>query len=240
MSLSPERRARLALVISAHRAARRVLTPSSPSQVEEEIQTLSQVLAAKEKHLAEIKRKLGIGSLQELRENLARGWQEVTAMPAYVRGPRGPLWRAGRRAPPVWGGEWASERPGAPRRLLPAPHRAPAPPGPRGSASPRLRSSRPCWGPEGSREKHSLSSRDVTRQLARCVSPRYRRQPTERVRGGPDKGRGQTGSGAPGRPAPSRLCAPALCMLRAGGRGPPPIPCRFGHAALDVALSRFQ
>lgn len=76
MSLSPERRARLALVISAHRAARRVLTPSSPSQVEEEIQTLSQVLAAKEKHLAEIKRKLGIGSLQELRENLARAWQE--------------------------------------------------------------------------------------------------------------------------------------------------------------------
>lgn len=145
-------------------------------------------------------------------------------MPAYVRGPRGPLRRVGRRAPPVQGGEWASERPGAPRRLLPAPHRAPAPPGPRGSASPRLRSSRPCWGPEGSREKHSLSSRDVTRRLARCVSPRYRRQPTERVRGGPDKGRGQTGSGAPGRPAPSRLCAPALCMLRAGGRGPPPSP----------------
>nr|KAF6405828.1 tumor protein D52 [Rousettus aegyptiacus] len=55
------------------------------AKVEEEIQTLSQVLAAKEKHLAEIKRKLGIGSLQELRENLARGWQEVTAMPAYKK-----------------------------------------------------------------------------------------------------------------------------------------------------------
>lgn len=32
------------------------------TKVEEEIQTLSQVLAAKEKHLAEIKRKLGITS----------------------------------------------------------------------------------------------------------------------------------------------------------------------------------
>ncbi|KAF5926344.1 hypothetical protein HPG69_011475 [Diceros bicornis minor] len=48
-------------------------------KVEEEIQTLSQVLAAKEKHLAEIKRKLGINSLQELKQNLAKGWQDVTA-----------------------------------------------------------------------------------------------------------------------------------------------------------------
>lgn len=53
-------------------------------QVEEEIQTLSQVLAAKEKHLAEIKRKLGINSLQELKQNIAKGWQDVTATSAYV------------------------------------------------------------------------------------------------------------------------------------------------------------
>ncbi|XP_066234931.1 tumor protein D52 isoform X3 [Saccopteryx leptura] len=54
-------------------------------KVEEEIQTLSQVLAAKEKHLAEIKRKLGISSLQELKQNIAKGWQDVTATPAYKK-----------------------------------------------------------------------------------------------------------------------------------------------------------
>ncbi|OWK04199.1 TPD52 [Cervus elaphus hippelaphus] len=54
------------------------------AKVEEEIQTLSQVLAAKEKHLAEIKRKLGINSLQELKQNIAKGWQDVTATSAYV------------------------------------------------------------------------------------------------------------------------------------------------------------
>uniref|UniRef100_A0A2K5C8X7 Tumor protein D52 n=1 Tax=Aotus nancymaae TaxID=37293 RepID=A0A2K5C8X7_AOTNA len=52
------------------------------AKVEEEIQTLSQVLAAKEKHLAEIKRKLGINSLQELKQNIAKGWQDVTATSA--------------------------------------------------------------------------------------------------------------------------------------------------------------
>uniref|UniRef100_F1RX99 Tumor protein D52 n=1 Tax=Sus scrofa TaxID=9823 RepID=F1RX99_PIG len=55
------------------------------TKVEEEIQTLSQVLAAKEKHLAEIKRKLGINSLQELKQNLAKGWQDVTATSAYKK-----------------------------------------------------------------------------------------------------------------------------------------------------------
>ncbi|KAK7819532.1 hypothetical protein U0070_002636, partial [Myodes glareolus] len=54
------------------------------AKVEEEIQTLSQVLAAKEKHLAEIKRKLGISSLQEFKQNIAKGWQDVTATSAYV------------------------------------------------------------------------------------------------------------------------------------------------------------
>ncbi|XP_074052031.1 tumor protein D52 [Macrotis lagotis] len=55
------------------------------AKVEEEIQTLSQVLAAKEKHLAEIKRKLGINSLQELKQNIARGWQDMTATSAYKK-----------------------------------------------------------------------------------------------------------------------------------------------------------
>ncbi|KFO07372.1 Tumor protein D52, partial [Balearica regulorum gibbericeps] len=55
------------------------------AKVEEEIQTLSQVLAAKEKHLAEIKRKLGINSLQELRQNITKSWQDVTSTTAYKK-----------------------------------------------------------------------------------------------------------------------------------------------------------
>uniref|UniRef100_A0A8D0HR96 Tumor protein D52 n=1 Tax=Sphenodon punctatus TaxID=8508 RepID=A0A8D0HR96_SPHPU len=55
------------------------------AKVEEEIQTLSQVLAAKERHLAEIKRKLGINSLQELRQNISKGWQDMTSTSAYKK-----------------------------------------------------------------------------------------------------------------------------------------------------------
>ncbi|KAL7829458.1 hypothetical protein AOLI_G00303430 [Acnodon oligacanthus] len=55
------------------------------AKVEEEIQTLSQVLASKEKQVAEIKRKLGITPLNELRQNLSKSWQEVTASTAYRR-----------------------------------------------------------------------------------------------------------------------------------------------------------
>ncbi|NXQ32945.1 TPD52 protein, partial [Alaudala cheleensis] len=55
------------------------------AKVEEEIQTLSQVLAAKERHLAEIKRKLGINSLQELKQNITKSWQDVTSTTAYKR-----------------------------------------------------------------------------------------------------------------------------------------------------------
>lgn len=55
------------------------------AKVEDEILTLSQVLAAKEKQVAEIKRKLGITPLNELRTNLTRSWQEVTTSTAYRR-----------------------------------------------------------------------------------------------------------------------------------------------------------
>ncbi|XP_062846829.1 tumor protein D52 isoform X3 [Trichomycterus rosablanca] len=55
------------------------------AKVEEEIQTLSQVLTSKEKHLAEIKRKLGITPLNELKQNLSKSWQEVTTSTAYKR-----------------------------------------------------------------------------------------------------------------------------------------------------------
>ncbi|KAG7254831.1 hypothetical protein CRUP_037523 [Coryphaenoides rupestris] len=53
------------------------------AKVEDEIQTLSHVLAAKEKELAEIKRKLGITPLNELKQNFTRSWQEVTTSNAY-------------------------------------------------------------------------------------------------------------------------------------------------------------
>ncbi|XP_039876565.1 tumor protein D52 isoform X1 [Simochromis diagramma] len=54
-------------------------------KVEDEIQTLSQVLASKDKQLAEIKRKLGITPLNELKQNITKTWQEVTASTAYRR-----------------------------------------------------------------------------------------------------------------------------------------------------------
>ncbi|ROK35783.1 Tumor protein D52 [Anabarilius grahami] len=57
---------------------------SELAKVEDEIQTLSQVLAAKEKQVAEIKRKLGITPLNEFKQNLTKGWQEVTTSTAYV------------------------------------------------------------------------------------------------------------------------------------------------------------
>ncbi|KAM3858487.1 tumor protein D52 [Diretmus argenteus] len=54
-------------------------------KVEDEIQTLSQVLAAKEKQLVDIKRKLGITPLNELKQNITKSWQEVTTSTAYKR-----------------------------------------------------------------------------------------------------------------------------------------------------------
>lgn len=53
-------------------------------QVEEEINTLRQVLSAKERHAAELKRKLGLSPLNELRQNLTKSWQDVQTSNAYV------------------------------------------------------------------------------------------------------------------------------------------------------------
>lgn len=55
-----------------------------PVQVEDEIQTLSQVLAAKERRLGDIKKKLGVTPLNEFKQNISRTWQEVTTSNAYV------------------------------------------------------------------------------------------------------------------------------------------------------------
>ncbi|KAJ7991599.1 hypothetical protein DPEC_G00285570 [Dallia pectoralis] len=52
-------------------------------RVEEEIGTLSQVLASKEQEMADIKRKLGITPLNELKQNISKGWQEVTTSTAF-------------------------------------------------------------------------------------------------------------------------------------------------------------
>lgn len=46
-------------------------------QVEEEIVTLRQVLAAKERHCGELKRKLGLSTLEGLKHNLSRSWHDV-------------------------------------------------------------------------------------------------------------------------------------------------------------------
>lgn len=54
-------------------------------KVEDEILTLSQVLAAKEKQLADIKRKLNITPLNELKQNFTKTWQDVTTSSAYKR-----------------------------------------------------------------------------------------------------------------------------------------------------------
>ncbi|XP_071229316.1 tumor protein D54-like isoform X12 [Salvelinus alpinus] len=58
---------------------------SELTKVEEEINTLRQVLLAKEKHSADLKRKLGLSPLNELKQNLTKGWQDVQTSNAYVR-----------------------------------------------------------------------------------------------------------------------------------------------------------
>ncbi|KAM9855546.1 tpd52 like 2b isoform 2-T2 [Aulostomus maculatus] len=54
------------------------------SKVEEEINTLRQVLSAKERHATELKRKLGLSPLIELRQNLTKSWQDVQTSNAYL------------------------------------------------------------------------------------------------------------------------------------------------------------
>ncbi|XP_006896958.1 PREDICTED: tumor protein D54 isoform X3 [Elephantulus edwardii] len=55
------------------------------AKVEEEIITLRQVLAAKERHSGELRRKLGLSTLDGLRQNLSRSWQDVQGSSAYMR-----------------------------------------------------------------------------------------------------------------------------------------------------------
>ncbi|CAB1424493.1 unnamed protein product [Pleuronectes platessa] len=53
------------------------------AKLEEEISTLRQVLASKEKQHAELKQKLGISPLSELRTNFTRGWHDMQCSSAY-------------------------------------------------------------------------------------------------------------------------------------------------------------
>ncbi|XP_076596381.1 tpd52 like 2b isoform X4 [Chaetodon auriga] len=55
------------------------------TKVEEEINTLRQVLSAKEKHAAELKRKLGLNPLNEFKQNLTKSWQDVQTSNAYKK-----------------------------------------------------------------------------------------------------------------------------------------------------------
>ncbi|XP_044066111.1 tpd52 like 2b isoform X16 [Siniperca chuatsi] len=55
------------------------------TKVEEEINTLRQVLSAKERHSAELKRKLGLSPLTELKQNLTKSWQDVQTSNAYKK-----------------------------------------------------------------------------------------------------------------------------------------------------------
>ncbi|XP_072270455.1 tumor protein D54 isoform X10 [Pyxicephalus adspersus] len=54
-------------------------------KVEEEILTLRQVLAAKERHAAELKRKLGQTTLNQLKMNLSKSLHEVQMSNAYKK-----------------------------------------------------------------------------------------------------------------------------------------------------------
>ncbi|KAM8753612.1 tpd52 like 2b isoform 6-T6 [Acanthopagrus schlegelii] len=55
------------------------------TKVEEEINTLRQVLSAKERHAAELKRKLGLSPLNELSQKINKSWQEVQTSNAYKK-----------------------------------------------------------------------------------------------------------------------------------------------------------
>ncbi|XP_070844056.1 tumor protein D53 isoform X2 [Chaetodon trifascialis] len=55
------------------------------AKLEEEISTLKQVLLSKEKQHADLKQKLGITPLNELRNNFSRGWHDMQTSTAYKK-----------------------------------------------------------------------------------------------------------------------------------------------------------
>uniref|UniRef100_A0A8C6ULA2 Tpd52 like 2b n=1 Tax=Neogobius melanostomus TaxID=47308 RepID=A0A8C6ULA2_9GOBI len=55
------------------------------SKVEDEINTLRQVLSAKERHATELKRKLGLSPLNEFKQNISKSWQDMQTSNAYKK-----------------------------------------------------------------------------------------------------------------------------------------------------------
>lgn len=55
------------------------------AKLEEEISTLKQVLSSKEKQHAELKQKLGMNSLSELKNNFSKGWHDMQTSTAYKK-----------------------------------------------------------------------------------------------------------------------------------------------------------
>ncbi|KAM7411414.1 hypothetical protein PAMA_021416 [Pampus argenteus] len=53
------------------------------AKTEDEIQTLRQVLLAKEHYAAEIRRQLGLSPLSNIKQNLSKGWQEIQTSAPY-------------------------------------------------------------------------------------------------------------------------------------------------------------
>nr|XP_045015091.1 tumor protein D53 isoform X3 [Jaculus jaculus] len=54
-------------------------------QLEDEITTLRQVLSAKERHLVEIKQKLGMNLMNELKQNFSKSWHDMQTTSAYKK-----------------------------------------------------------------------------------------------------------------------------------------------------------
>ncbi|KAF0887246.1 RN217 ligase, partial [Crocuta crocuta] len=54
-------------------------------QLEDEITTLRQVLSAKERHLVEIKQKLGMNLMNELKQNFSKSWHDMQTSTAYKK-----------------------------------------------------------------------------------------------------------------------------------------------------------
>ncbi|XP_034555087.1 tumor protein D53 isoform X2 [Notolabrus celidotus] len=55
------------------------------AKLEEEISTLRQVLSSKEKQHADLKQKLGLNPLNELKNNFSRGWHDMQTTTAYKK-----------------------------------------------------------------------------------------------------------------------------------------------------------
>ncbi|XP_076597430.1 tumor protein D54-like [Chaetodon auriga] len=54
------------------------------SKTEDEIQTLRQVLLVKEKYATDIRRQLGMSPINNLKQNLSKGWQDIQTSSPYL------------------------------------------------------------------------------------------------------------------------------------------------------------